>query len=174
MSKIFGIGLPRTGTASLSEALVILGYKTRHYPKYISRVDNFDALVDNPIPLFYKDLDNKYPNSKFILTIRNKNNWLKSLYKASKRFQWNKLTPDGRCGPEVYESHKKLLGCIGYDEKSVVNGYNNHINNVKNYFEYKNNLLIINICNGDGWNKLCPFLNKKIPDVEFPHYNKSK
>lgn len=31
MSKIFGIGLSRTGTRSLSYALKILGYKSVHY-----------------------------------------------------------------------------------------------------------------------------------------------
>jgi hypothetical protein len=33
----------------------------------------------------------------------------------------------------------------------------------------------MNICDdGDGWEKLCKFLNKPIPDMEFPHENKSK
>ena len=36
------------------------------------------------------------------------------------------------------------------------------------------NYLNMNICdNGDGWEKLCKFLDKEIPDVDFPHKNKS-
>ena len=35
--------------------------------------------------------------------------------------------------------------------------------------------LDMNICDeGDGWEKLCKFLNKPIPDMEFPHENKNK
>ena len=33
--------------------------------------------------------------------------------------------------------------------------------------------LKINICDdGDGWEKICPFLNVPIPDIPFPHLNK--
>ena len=30
----------------------------------------------------------------------------------------------------------------------------------------------MNITQGDGWDKLCPYLNKDIPDTAFPHSNK--
>ena len=36
-----------------------------------------------------------------------------------------------------------------------------------------NKLLIIDICNGDGWSKLCDFLKKPIPSIGFPNVNKS-
>jgi len=29
----------------------------------------------------------------------------------------------------------------------------------------------MNICAGDGWGTLCPFLEKEIPDVPFPKTN---
>jgi hypothetical protein len=29
----------------------------------------------------------------------------------------------------------------------------------------------MNICDGEGWEKLCSFLNKPIPDVPFPKEN---
>ncbi|MEO1350360.1 MAG: sulfotransferase, partial [Cyanobacteria bacterium J06635_15] len=32
MSKIFNIGLPKTGTVSLNAALVLLGYRSLHNP----------------------------------------------------------------------------------------------------------------------------------------------
>lgn len=35
----------------------------------------------------------------------------------------------------------------------------------------KSQLLVMNIINGDGWNKLCFFLNKPIPNKPFPHKN---
>ena len=34
------------------------------------------------------------------------------------------------------------------------------------------NYLEMNITQGDGWDKLCPYLDKDIPDTIFPHSNK--
>jgi len=64
MTKIWGIGLPRTGTTSLAEALNLLGFKTSHYCKlqngdsYLSdileqAVSN-DAVVNNHLYQFYQ------------------------------------------------------------------------------------------------------------------------
>lgn len=50
-----------------------------------------------------------------------------------------------------------------------------HDSNIR--FLNKKNIdyLDMNICDeGDGWEKLCKFLNKPIPDMEFPHENKNK
>ena len=91
--KIFGLGLSKTGTTSLAHALDILGYKVRDclgitiYRKgQISSIDrtalkNYDALTDTPIPSFYRELDIEFPNSKFILTVRELDAWLNSCKK---------------------------------------------------------------------------------------------
>ena len=34
-------------------------------------IKEYDAVFDNPIPSIFPQLDYKYPNSKFILTLRN-------------------------------------------------------------------------------------------------------
>ena len=71
-SKIFGIGLSKTGTTSLARALEILGYKTRDYLGVTSYshgdlssidlevIDSNDAFTDTPVPSFYRELD-RYP-----------------------------------------------------------------------------------------------------------------
>ena len=42
------------------------------------------------------------------------------------------------------------------------------------YFrERPKDLLVLNVCAGEGWEKLCPFLNKERPDVPFPYLNKA-
>lgn len=171
MTKIFGIGLPRTGTASLCEALRILGYSVRHYPKYISRAANYDALVDTPICNCFEQLDEEYPGSKFILTTRSLESWLKSCKNASARFRWHNLRPDGRCGPEVYKSHMDLFGCTNYDETKFTDGYFKHADRVSKYFGSRS-YLVYEVA--DGWTPLCDFLEKPVPGEEFPHRNKSK
>ena len=43
---------------------------------------------------------------------------------------------------------------------------------IKEYFRDRtDNLLVMNICAGEGWETLCPFLNKHTPNVQFPKLN---
>ena len=91
--KIFGIGLSKTGTTSLAQALEALGYRTKDNLGVVTYasgdlssidldvVDAHDALTDTPIPSFYRELDAAYPGSKFILTVRDSNGWLMSCKK---------------------------------------------------------------------------------------------
>jgi hypothetical protein len=87
--KIFGIGLSRTGTRTLHEAMLRLGYRSRHYAfdqqivDYLRKrrrpselrlhaLEEFDSLHDVPICALYQPLDRAYPGSKLILTVRDK------------------------------------------------------------------------------------------------------
>jgi hypothetical protein len=36
------------------------------------------------------------------------------------------------------------------------------------FSERENQLLVINICQGESWDKLCSFLEKPIPEAVFP------
>jgi len=135
--KVFGIGLSKTGTTSLARALEILDYKVKdcigvkHYAKGdissidLSIIDNNNAFTDTPIPSFYKELDEKYSESKFILTIRDKEAWLKSCRKQFNQKQAEKQT----------EAHNQLFFDIYnstvFDEKKFLNGYDKHINEIK-------------------------------------------
>ena len=43
---------------------------------------------------------------------------------------------------------------------------------VLSYFrDRSDDILILDIISGDGWEKLCPFLDRDIPDVPFPKTN---
>ena len=127
--KIFGIGLSKTGTTSLARALEILGYKTRDYigvTKYIAgdlssvdlqEIDANDAFTDTPIPSFYKQLDEKYPNSKFILTTRNMDDWLRSCKKQFTKRMVERQTE------ATNQLHTDLYGCFEFDPDKYANGY---------------------------------------------------
>jgi 3'-phosphoadenosine 5'-phosphosulfate (PAPS) 3'-phosphatase len=177
-SKIFGIGLSKTGTTSLAHALEILGYRTKDYMG-VSRytradlssidfdvLDQYDALTDTPIPSFYRELDARYPDSKFILTIRDRDGWLKS---CKKQFTQ-------RLADKQNEAHKLLFldlyGTDVYDEQKFTRGYEAFVGGVMEHFKNRPlDLLVINIASGEGWDKLCPFLGKPTPDVPFPKAN---
>src|SRR5215212_6804140 len=89
--KVFGIGLSRTGTTSLTKALRILGYRAVHCPLSIVRfngkglqlsaevVDRYDAFTDSPVARMYRELDYACPGSKFILTTRPIEKWMASV-----------------------------------------------------------------------------------------------
>jgi hypothetical protein len=178
--KIFALGLSKTGTSSLHEAFKQLGFESKHYPRYpelfagkFDWLDKYDAVSDIPIAPFYPQLDEAYPGSKFILTVRNVDDWLKSIEK------WLAIWED----PDEYALRARILvfGVHTFHAGRMRYVYEKHITDVQQYFKDRpGDLLIMNICERDGWEKLCPFLNKPVPDRPFPfvmpgkHRNKPK
>lgn len=169
MRKIFGIGLPKTGQSSLAIAMFTLGYKTIQYPYTSYQIKKSDFALDLPVVINYKQLDKKYPNSKFILTTRDFDSWLESmrnhyrLYPASKRHE------------QQLKFRLKFWNTIRFNKKLMAKKYYEHIEDVNKYFKGRGkDLLIINIIAGEGWGKLCPFIDKKIPRRPFPKENIGK
>ena len=80
-NKIFGIGLSRTATTSLANALKEINIDIIHYPTSKAKMysNAKDGACDLPVAVYYKELDKKFPNSKFIYTIREKEGWLDSI-----------------------------------------------------------------------------------------------
>jgi hypothetical protein len=169
MVKVFGIGLSKTGTTSLCEAMKILGFKkSYHNPIDIFDLERCSFANDVMVASQFVYLDKKYKGSKFILTIRDMKGWLKSCEKHFFK---------GRHQHQKIESNYILDVCIygspEFDHDIWIDKYHSHHKKVFNYFkDRKNDLLIMNICNGDGWKKLCSFLNLDIPRKRFPRKNK--
>lgn len=165
MKYIFGLGLPRTCTNSLGSALHLIGingeckcilndfYNKREKD---NNSNDYKYIIYNDA---YQELDmllrdDKIYNNKYILTIRNNNDWKKSIQIFDKQ--------------EVVEE----LKTIKMDE---------YIDKINQQFVDKNcsnNLLILNIFEEEDellWNKLYDFLNLKpeddIVDTEFPKIN---
>lgn len=176
--KILGIGLGRTGTRSLCLALQILGIKTKHCPKFYldsdghltieeGLLDVYDAATDEPCIPIFRTSDRQYPGMKFILTVREKESWLRSVRNNSSAMQewWAK-------DPAIPVLHRELYGVEQFDPEIYSDAYDRHIENTKEYFESREkDLLTINICAGDGWEKLCAFLEKDPPSEDFPKTN---
>ena len=185
-SKVFGIGLHKTGTSSLQAALAMLGYRVagrrlagRHRKSLVKlgragRVNEilewtigYEAFADFPYPLIFRDLHQRYGrNAKFVLTTRRSAEvWYDSVCehsRTSRLFGGQRLTygfyrPFGRKAQYIalYEKHSEM---------------------VRHYFEANGaSDLLLEVCwdTGDGWDQLCPFLGAPIPDLPFPHRNKS-
>lgn len=170
-TKVFCIGDFKTGTTSLFYALKILGFRTSRLFKrqyFIKNTEeayankmrkySYDAFVDFPMGYYelYKILDKVFPGSKFILTVRDEESFRKSYFNYFKNSQIYKFAT-----PEMIE--KRII------EKKERN------KEVLRYFKNrKDQFLVLNIIDGDGWEKLCPFLDKPMPDRPFPHKNIGK
>lgn len=174
-TKLFCIGFHKTGTKSLAKALRILGHRVTG-PNGVRDPDieqnvldmaykivkEYDAFQDNPWPIIYKELDKKYPNSKFILTLRDSKRWINSQV----RHFGHRETPMRKW---IYG-----IGCPEGNEEIYVKRFEDHNKEVMNYFKSRSNdLLVLDFEKGDGWEKLCPFLGAEIRKDAFPHANKA-
>ena len=55
------------------------------------------------------------------------------------------------------------------NEDIYIARYERHNREVMEYFKHRSEqLLVFNITAGEGWTKLCPFLNEQIPAISFP------
>ncbi len=175
-TKVFCIGFHKTGTTSLAIALEELGYKVTGpnstndpnisenvYQMADELVQQYDAFQDNPWPIIYQELDQKYPGSKFILTIRSTESWIESQLK--------------HFGTQETQMRKWIYG-VGApkgNEEVYIKRFERHNQEVLAYFKDRpQDLLFLDFTKGDGWNKLCNFLDKEIPQIPFPHANQAK
>ena len=173
--KIIGVGFQKTGTSTLREALKILGYRVcdtkpnllvpilkENYRKVFRKLDQYDAAEDNPWPMLFKEIDRKYPGSKFILTVRDTESW----YKSVSRHIGNLRAP-------IHEwIYGKGKGLPKDDKQHTISIYKKHNQAVMSYFENRpENLLVLDFNKGDGWEELCAFLGHEIPSTPLPHYN---
>lgn len=141
--KIFVIGLSKTGTTSLGDALARLCYLRlgwedirsrllfRSYLKgnispFISLSKYYDAFEDLPWALVYQDMAQLYPDAKFILTLReNDEDWLTSIKSHTARRSW--IGHNFVYGASRAEGH----------EDSYLEAYRNHTASVRSFFAGK-------------------------------------
>ena len=179
MTKIFGIGLSKTGTTSLTKALEVLGYKSIHHPQNwvtindgklqfdYQQVDNYDTFTDIEIARFYKELDRRYPGSKFILTTRNMDSWLNSCK--------NHLHPYNQYGDSLNLLLEQIYGSTVYStDEEFKQAYLKHYNDVLDYFnDRSDDLLILDVNSEQKWEQICQFLGHQVPKQAYPIANKA-
>jgi hypothetical protein len=177
---VFNIGFNRSGTTSLSSALNLLNIRTIHChlenrktplekvikqniknnQKLFFNLDKkYQGFSDFNGQEFYRILYKQYPNSKFILTTRPVLDWLNSY-----------ITLMSKIYPERFnnnEAEKKSY-------ESAIHRYFNIGQEIRSFFKNKpDQFLEIKICEGEGWEKLCPFLGVDVPNIPFPWENKT-
>ncbi len=188
--KYLGVGLSKTGTTSLHEALKLLGFKSLHWePQRLAdvtlgrtvnpdfrRYDDCDAISDLPHAYFYREIGQAYPDLKYILTIRDEDGWYRSMckhYRLLGRYLWwwdrrrAAAVQQMVYGSGTYPSKKGFRELPAFLYKKRFRDWNDDVMRTIP----PDRLLVIDICRGDGWEKLCPFVGKEIPEIPFPHAN---
>lgn len=187
--KVFGIGLPKTGTTTLAAMLRQLGYKHAPYDKRLIQsvadgdlnpmwrcIESYQSFEDWPWPLVYAEVDAQVPNAIFVLTLRrDRLTWLSSAQrhnKANIERYGDKKKGDpasrlwGRYWPRVNTPNTpdKLLEI-----------YDTHRAQVHAHFAERPDKLV-ELCweTGDGWPELCAFLGEPLVEGPVPHENSAE
>ena len=179
--KVLGVGLSRTGTLSLHCALQMLGYRSVHWaPERLreemwgeasnyQKFDDVDAVSDIPAAFFYREIGQAYPDIKYVLTIRDEDRWYVSLKQHISQVH---ALLRGRDLSDANRLHQLVYGSEQPVEELYKESFRTHNCRVVQDISQKD-LLIMNICDGDGWEVLCPFLGEKAPSTPFPWENQT-
>lgn len=173
--KVIVVGLPKTGTSTLTVMLRMLNYtvtgpdieyKYGDFDYLDQKFKEFDAFQDFPWCFEWQ----RYlyvENVKVIILNRNQDSWWKSFYESYGRKEENYLSYPYMNIPKL-ESNNKLF--LNYFEEYYTTA---------NEFakKFPDRVLIVNI-KSFNWSDLCGFLGEKIPrnvfgnKVRKPHVNK--
>jgi glycosyltransferase involved in cell wall biosynthesis len=182
-AKVFVIGLPKTGTTSLAEALRILGLRSVHWvnpltSQIISDVDLpfFDAFSDISISCQFDKFFERVPGAKFIYTTRPIIPWVQSLVGHYRRHHgcrdWEELKHYISSKSPIYRGEKfRSIHKSTYTQYDTPeDAYLNHDYRVMDFFANKHaaHFLQFDVFSGDSWQGLCHFLNRPLPRVPFP------
>ncbi len=176
--KVVGIGLNKTGTKSLRVFCLAWGLRHRTYDleafrRYrrgeieglLDEMEAFDSFEDWPWPLFFREIDERFPDAKFILTVRKSpDTWYRSLCKMAVRM-----------GPmRDFEKHIYGYSMPHGHKDEHVRIYNEHNAAVEAHFADRPEKLL-RICweDGDNGADVAAFLGLPVPEDASRHENES-
>ncbi len=201
--EVIGAGFGRTGTMSLKVALEELGFGPCYHmielfghPEHVKLweaasqgkpVDweelfsGYRATTDWPACSFYKELMERYPDAKVILTMRDPNRWYESTYKtiygmrrmaSSPVFRLAGLFRPGMGRAALMNDRliwEDTFGGSLEDRERAIEVFERHNQEVKERVPQEK-LLVYEV--KEGWGPLCEFLGVETPrDKPFPHLN---
>eukprot|EP01098_Paradermamoeba_levis_P005532 TRINITY_DN2329_c0_g1_i1.p1 TRINITY_DN2329_c0_g1~~TRINITY_DN2329_c0_g1_i1.p1 ORF type:complete len:182 (-),score=49.85 TRINITY_DN2329_c0_g1_i1:152-697(-) len=130
-----------------------------------------------PACIFYKELLERYPQAKVILTVRDVDSWYEScintIYRVGKFKIWKVIGLVSPWTGRFINMAENLIWNQYFegkfeDKKFAVEKFNKHVEEVKRVVP-KDKLLVFEV--KEGWEPLCKFLGKEIPKKPFPRVN---
>ncbi len=199
--KIFCIGRNKTGTTSLKMFFENFGFRVgnqakaeRLFPHY--RQGSYQPIIDYcktaqvfqdcpfSYPNTYKYLDEAFPNSLFILSVRDSaEQWYQSLTKFRvKMFGYLPQAADLKKSKYAYEGYLWETHQFLYDtppddlfnSEILQNHYLQYNQDVADYFHGRKNFIVVNLSKDEDYGRLCEFVKAKpVPNSSFPWENKT-
>jgi len=201
--KVFCIGINKTGTTSIVKAFTELGliigeqrlaerllydWARRDFSRLFLYCHTAQAFQDIPfsLPFTFQALDQHFPGSKFILTIRdNPEQWYNSRINFYSVVFANGHPPtleDLRASSYVhpgwlYEANRLINNTPvddPFNKELLIASYNAHNAAVMEYFRHRTqDLLVLNVATSGAYDQLCDFLEKPRTGKEFPWENRT-
>lgn len=173
---IFCIGLSKTGTTSVHRACEMLGLRSVHYPSArrmldgdFSVLDGFDAAGDISVSFRFEDLDEAFPGSRFILTVRDEAAWMRS---CAANFPEG-LMKARYAGTPEREVFRSLYGVEYFVAPAFASARHRHSARVERHFAGDDRLLTLDVGHPDAWRRLACFLGFGPVPGCFPHANRT-
>ena len=134
----------------------------------LAEAARFESFEDWPWFLIFRELDEKFPSSKFILTVRkDTETYVKSLQGHHER---EGIRRSDFVKPDWWDV---VFGVepADWDYQKSAERYERHNQQVLDYFGSRRGRDLLVVCweEGDGWSQLAEFLNKVCPNESFPH-----
>jgi hypothetical protein len=216
--QVLAVGISRSGTESLREALHILGFNHTHHgfdtilapssleaiyrllqKKYTTAAEadrrekltakDFDEILSNSVGVsdlfaaeFAPELIAAYPDAKVILNVRRDlDSWHQSMQSTMGYFDRNPVDWDwckSWFSAELFwvrQTMSRTMMPRFFRGNFASNGkwvYQQHVAMVKGLGLPEDQLLEWAV--EDGWEPLCQFLRKPVPDIQFPNGNPPK
>jgi hypothetical protein len=185
--SVIGAGFGRTGTESMKLALEALGMGPCHHMKEVlpnpdqialwralaggGVVDwdkafaGYNSTVDWPGAYYLRELSAYYPKAKIVLTLRSAESWYASMEKTILKVL--------KTSTEPTSLGLRLIGHGVFDDRlddrdHLIAKFEKNTADVQAAFDGER-LLTYNL--GDGWEPLCRFLGKPVPEAPFPRTN---
>ena len=200
MNKVFVIGLPRTGTTSISVAMLDYGFKTAHTAYTKHAFESADLISDAPCFSDYKELDGLFPGSKFVYLDRELEAWVPSIQMLLQKMQFSLEPVTGVFSPVLKRSinqvfdlyvpslnppltqhqqrksnkpkQHRVLNEKAFDRDHLVSCYRRHQQGIKDYFSQREDFISINLSDPTSLSQLLTFLGiEHSQDKQFPHLN---
>ena len=177
--KLIGVGLNRTGTKTLrafceSWGFRHLTYDSEAFEMYrsgdtvslLDRMAGYDSFEDWPWPLVFREIDERYPDAKFVLTVRrDPETWYASLCNLAVRQGPLRQYAQHIYGYAMPQGHKAELMAF----------YEQHNEAVRSHFADRPDKLL-EVCweAGDDGATVAQFMGLPVPTVVKQHANRSR
>jgi len=201
MVEVIGAGFGRTGTASLKRALELLGFGPCHHMSEVLKrpataagwtaalrgdggvladlLAGYRATLDFPSCLLWRELAERYPRAKVVLTVRDAEQWYRSaratILSQDTETRTSRLAASGgRTLVEALAPLSAAMAAHGFrrdlDETETIAVFQRHNESVRAGIA-DDRLLVYEV--EQGWAPLCAFLGVGVPEVPFPRGNEA-